>query len=400
MGWKDKLRTASFRGVAFHVESAEGEFGRRTALHEYPLRDAPYVEDLGRKTREISVEAFVLGPDYMVERDRLLDAIERAGAGTLVHPYLGSLSVKVTQARLRESTSEGGLARFSITFVEAGTDGLPRTEPDTPAAVRDASEVVGKVLLDAWVRRYAMAGKPVFLAEASTTLLTQVLSTVQAAARTVQGQADQVALLARDIQAVNRDLVSIIYTPASAAQALVANLKQLVSSVTDSPRNAFGLARLFFRFGDAWPDVTGSTASRRQQASNQSAYRQLVRGTAVAEAAVQATSIEFESQQDAIAVRDELLDAMDAIAEADDAGDDLFQALRSLRAAVVRDIQARGADLARLATYTPTQTMPALVLAYRLYGDATRADEVIARNGVRHPGFVPGAQALEVLSDA
>jgi len=43
--------------------------------------------------------------------------------------------------------------------------------------------------------------------------------------------------------------------------------------------------------------------------------------------------------------------------------------------------------------------MPAIVLAYRLYGDAERADEIVARNRVRHPGFVPGGQPLEVLSN-
>jgi prophage DNA circulation protein len=39
------------------------------------------------------------------------------------------------------------------------------------------------------------------------------------------------------------------------------------------------------------------------------------------------------------------------------------------------------------------------VVAHQLYGDATKADEIIARNrNVRHPGFVRGGQALEVLS--
>jgi prophage DNA circulation protein len=47
-------------------------------------------------------------------------------------------------------------------------------------------------------------------------------------------------------------------------------------------------------------------------------------------------------------------------------------------------------------------TQPALVLAQRLYGDPAsveaRAAEIVARNKVRHPGFVPGGVALQVLS--
>ena len=42
------LREASFKGAPFHVEETGGQFGRRTVLHEYPFRDLPYGEDLGR----------------------------------------------------------------------------------------------------------------------------------------------------------------------------------------------------------------------------------------------------------------------------------------------------------------------------------------------------------------
>ena len=44
----------------------------------------------------------------------------------------------------------------------------------------------------------------------------------------------------------------------------------------------------------------------------------------------------------------------------------------------------------------------ALVIAQRLYGDPARmeerAAEIVARNKVPHPGFVPGGAALQVLS--
>ena len=45
----ENLRPASFRGVAFEVGSHSESGGRRVELHEYPLRDAPYAEDLGKK---------------------------------------------------------------------------------------------------------------------------------------------------------------------------------------------------------------------------------------------------------------------------------------------------------------------------------------------------------------
>ena len=68
------LREASFKGVPFKVDETEGQFGRRNVLHQYPYRDLPFAEDLGREVRRFSVHAFVLTqPEY----DALVEALEK-----------------------------------------------------------------------------------------------------------------------------------------------------------------------------------------------------------------------------------------------------------------------------------------------------------------------------------
>jgi prophage DNA circulation protein len=42
--------------------------------------------------------------------------------------------------------------------------------------------------------------------------------------------------------------------------------------------------------------------------------------------------------------------------------------------------------------------MPALVLAYDYYGDASRDSEIIERNNVKHGGFVP-SEPLKMLNE-
>jgi hypothetical protein len=66
-----------------------------------------------------------------------------------------------------------------------------------------------------------------------------------------------------------------------------------------------------------------------------------------------------------------------------------YQALIGLGAAVARDLQSRAAPLPRLTTYSFPRGTSSLVLAYRLYGDANRADELRAENGTIHPAFMP-----------
>ena len=67
------------------------------------------------------------------------------------------------------------------------------------------------------------------------------------------------------------------------------------------------------------------------------------------------------------------------------------------RAAVWRDLTTRARENARLTTLTPTEVSPALVLAYDYYEDASREADIVARNGIRHPGFVP-VEPLRVIT--
>lgn len=399
MSWRDALIQATFRGAAFFVAGHEGGVGRRVQVHEFPLRDRPFAEDLGRKSRTFAMDAYVLGPDYMAARDALLRAVERPGAGQLEHPYLGEMRATCTACKVRESTAEGGVARFALEFVEAGDALFVAVATSTSAAVASTGAAASKSAQSHFEAKHKLAKRPQFIAQASQDIMGQALQGMASALGRVRTVTEQAAALNRDLEAAKRDLVTLVYSPASAAQALAGNLRSLIRNVTTAPRDALGLARPFYSFGSLLPPVPTTTASRRAQATNQAVMLQLVRVTAAAEGARAASQVSFESYQDAIATRDELLASMDdtMLAGPDD---DTYDALRALRAAVVADIAARGADLARLVQWTPAATTPALVLAQRIYADAAREPELLQRNRVRHPLFVAGAQALEVLSNA
>ena len=136
--WRLGLRPASFRGVPFFVDAAELEGGRRTVVHELPLRRRPIVEDLGPATRIHALDLYLLGDDVFAARDRLLSALEEPGPGILVHPYLGSLEVTATAVRLRHSTREGRLVRLGVIFVQTDV-GLTSAATANPAAAAETA---------------------------------------------------------------------------------------------------------------------------------------------------------------------------------------------------------------------------------------------------------------------
>lgn len=399
--WRDGLVPASFKGVSFSIQGHEGAFGRRVQLHEYPLRDTPFAEDLGRRARTLSVDALVLGGDnYWPARNALLDACESAGPGTLKHPYLGELRVVCTGCKLREDNQAGGVARFTLDFVELGEAKFPSGEASTAAAVVAKADYAAEAVQAQFERRMSVAGKPAFVAAGAGTIFSGALASIQGAVGKVRGAADAVAQLQRDVDAARNDLTTLIYAPASAAQALVASIKQLVRSVATAPADALSLARTLYRFGALLPDVQPSTTSRKQQALNQAELLGLVRVTAAAEGARAVAAVTFDNYQAAVAARDELVDTLDDAMLSAGVSDELYDALRGLRAAVVRDVAARGADLARLVTWQPAVTTPSLALAQQLWADGAREPELTARNAIRHPLFVAGAVPLEVLADA
>ena len=157
MAWRDNLVPASFRGVGFQVDETEAPIaGRRVAVHEYPGRDEPFVEDLGRVTKRWTIEAFVVGDDYATVRDRLIDACDMPGAGELVHPYLGSLQVACTACSLTERTREGRMARFSLSFVEAGANQYPSNRVNTGDNVTISADEAAGFTLGQFIERFGL----------------------------------------------------------------------------------------------------------------------------------------------------------------------------------------------------------------------------------------------------
>lgn len=397
MSWREEYLQGSFRGAKFHVEVIESGFSRRQVEHEYPAQDRTYVEDLGRASDEFTVEAYVIGPNYKAEREALVAACrDTAGPGTLVHPYRGELEVVCRGLRVRESSDKGGMAVLAITFLEAGAAVLPTVIVDTIGAVTAAAAEVKAASRASFLSKFRTAGFPQYVLDAATAQVTRFANFFNT---TVLGPIDAATAeaneLARDLKAIKDDAEAIATDAQRAADEVGASIDKVRQVYA---KGASALAKLFDA-NSARSTADRSTASGEQEAENWEALAALIRQAAIAEAATDAIETDFPSYEDAIASRDLLLDRIDADAEiADD--DNVYMAMMALRAEIARGIPDPAAKLPRIVSYAPPQTTPSLVLAYRLYGDAGRADEIVARNALRHPGFIVGGRALEVLSDA
>lgn len=400
MAWRKTLRAASFRGVRFLVDGHEFESGRRGETHEYPQRDEPYAEDLGRRARRYELEAFLLGPNYTPARDDLIKALETAGPGTLVHPYLGTERVVVRAFRLTETTGDGGKASFRITFEEAGRNQYPGGAVSSDAAIKDQAAKSSDALAADLERAFDVVGIG-WLAQPAADLVTGFADLLAASNANTGALNDGLDEFTRTLAAYRSSAsTKVLDTIALGDETndLLAELARLPSSTLSSFRTMLSIGR----WSPALDSVPETTPGRRQQRSNQDAWLGFVRRAAAVEAAKLVPSLSFVAREDAAAARDEITEVLDAEILAAGAGgdDESFRELSKLYAAVAVDLEQRGATLASVQTVRLPASAPALVVAHRLYQDALRDQEIVARNRVRHPSFVPGGTDLEVLTDA
>ncbi|WP_304164221.1 DNA circularization protein [Lonsdalea britannica] len=449
MSWIDNLHDASLRGVKFKISGDEAQFGRRVQVHEYPNRDKPYSEDLGRATRHFSVEAYVIGDDFMEQRNRLIQEIEKEGPATLIHPYYGEMSITINEpARISHTNDEGRMCRIAFSFVEAGELSFPTaglaTGKKLSSSVSWLDECIGSAM-----EAFGLDGLPDFIndgvlddASAMMDFVTDTFKYVDAgvtaAARLMNG--DLTVLLGSGGSAMN--FVNRLQTMWRAGTRLSGDTKSLVSMITGLTGVTAGhdLAPR-----GVWSTDSTTTQSRKTQSNH---VAQAIRVSAISEAAYTVTSLPKPAQSrsssqslltsssnalgagggaspvivtiphpavtdidtseattnagtttstaaatvpswdDLTEVRESLNTAIDR--ELERVTDDtLFQALVRVRSDVNSDISSRLVLAARVTERQTTEVLPAIVLAADWYDSVERADEIMARNNIQHPGFVP-----------
>lgn len=404
MSWRDQLRPGSFRGAAFLIKHHDLQVGRRIALHQYPLRDTPWAEDLGRRAREFSIECFVLGPNYMAARDALIAALEKKGPGTLVHPYYGTRQVVVAgPARISESSTDGGMCRLSIPFAEAGVKKEPASTTDTASALSGSATSAQATLANSFSTKFSVSSMPQWVKDSTMADQASLLDTLRSYATQITTLPQELQTWLNQAAEYSSGLSQLVLSPAGLANELIA----LISGLQTIAAQPIAAVNVYGNLLSWVPDTTptsGMTPQRVQQSSNRTALVNLVQGAAVTSGAASISSVPaqstttlqgFDSRDKALAVRDQFTAAIEE--QQLTVSSSAYAALSDLRVSLVRDISERAAALPRLVNFTPMVTLPAVVIANRLYEDPTRDAEIVQRNAMTYPGFATGGNALEVL---
>jgi prophage DNA circulation protein len=147
--WRDKYQEASFRSAFFFVDTDRRSGGRRVALHQYPKRSLPYAEDMGRQANGFSVAGYLIGPNYLLDKDALIAALELDGPGNLRLPLPYAMSDVLVMVRgyaATENRERGGMCTVEMEFIEYGTP-LYRPTISTTAQIQASAAAVESAVL-------------------------------------------------------------------------------------------------------------------------------------------------------------------------------------------------------------------------------------------------------------
>ena len=421
---------ASFRGAPFAVLNSDAGGGRRIALHQYPGRDDPWAEDMGRAARRWRFRGFIVDGDVVfaggpiqLQRALLLSALEASGPGLLIHPTLGALQASVAGFNIGEATDASRYSSLEVEFVEAGGQQFPslislsqglsaatgliaaltadgvrgialaasngdRREALATTAHLWANDVVGlsgdataltglASQLPGNFGRFATGGNSGINGQrptiySSSTQISDLIQATAAQRSVINGYAVEVqkAVAATDLG----------YATDVAAN-IVAMVQALAAACAD-PADAIRLLERLIGFSTDWPAASVGISV---------AFSAMVRRAACASLVTASAQYQPTSSDDAAAqilgIGGTIINEAEIAA---DSGDDRsFKALRAARAAVVDDLRSRGATLPQVKLFDPGVSEPALTLAQRYYRDPARADQLVVQANPVHPLFMP-----------
>ena len=300
------------------------------------------------------------------------------------------------------------MVRFSIPFVKVGDPLVPSLDLDTGFDLNvKADYVVTSITADA----LDVAG-PDFLQQAAyavlvgTTKLTGKLARANAKIAAATGIVTDLSSAVDDFA---ENLNTLLRAPATLHLALRDLANSLFTAIVpaddtldrgDVARNA-ALASLALSeatrvtTNDLDP-VAVTTATRQKQQDNQDLLLDVSEIVNVAEALRAMGRIPLANADQATALLDGALGLVDGILDRGTLDDGMDQAVRDLRASFLIPLRNQTVALSSMGLYTPPIDAPARAVAWDLYGDSGRDQEIIEHNLIEDPNRIHGGVPIHV----
>ena len=439
-GLDPSLSPASFRGVVFEVDTDQESYGRRIVTHEYTMRDDPYHEDLGEKFQSFSITGYVWGEDSIAQKEAVVAAARSRGPGLLQLPAKPAFLAVCPSLKVTRSVAKQGY--FELTFEfhrDDGVTGFPIIGSAFEQMIMTAALAAVDNIRTLFDSTFNGFGAQLYATDNAVGILQSfaqvVVDTLNG--NSLTGSSETAAAIMHDALGIFSNAEEIVrptgYTtfgndgqivqsnvysaltgspapvqsptlvnPLSSAVILtMGGIFDRLSQVL-APSDAVvvfqGLAAFSVGETVATPspifDENGRTGlsvvsvSDQKNQDNATALNGSVRMLALMQFARAVAATNYTSRVAAIQARADLVELFNQ--QIDRVLDDVIaNNLVEIRDMAVKALSVQITNTASVITVQANGSMPSLYWAFRLYDDANRADELIDRNDVPCPAFMP-----------
>lgn len=397
MSWKDFQRKGSFRGVPFEIRTSQAPSGRKIVQHEFPNREETYPEDKGKAPKVYDIEGYVIGEDYHEKKKALEKAFDEKGPGELIHPYYGSIIVKVGPVNFNESNTEGGIATFVAKFYPDGSSVFPKADRDKAAEMLDSSESALTEIKRDFDEEFSITGLPAFAVDTSRDLIGKSRDIFNKTVKLLSNESNALAELAFSTRNLVADANDLLQAPSNLSQRLLDSFQLLEDSFTD-PKQKSDAHSEFFSFGDDTSDIIGDTPTRDEQRKNKKTYNDFMKRVSSVKAANAAISGDYSTISEATKKRDSILDVIESqMRDTDD--NDVFQSLMEVKSNLIDSLPDVDEQLPNLKVIKTEKMTDAITFSYKNFGIISKESEIISRNNIEHPAFISQDTEVEVIDD-
>lgn len=402
---------ASFRGVPFVFVAAKGKTGRRALPHEYPKRDGGYSEDNGGVLNNEVVQAILVGANAETEFKQLLNALNVAGPGELVHPYFGLQQVQIGDVNYDLNNNERYKASLSFTIYTAVETFSPTQTVDTQQQTADAASTAEMV------NNAQFTKKVNELSPLQNTTLTESIDTALTDLdKFTTGLPSLPTALGEWVDRLDKfkgSTARLIAYPGEIARDLTSLITDVKDLVTEMPQ----ALNVYDQLVQTWDGLlTEVSLEPIDSADVQALFIQqakkialvFTRNAAVIAKTQVIASIDSndvnggfhysqQAQATATLINEQLQQLAEQSIESDDR--DGWRAFRVLRTAIADDLTVRIQQLPHLKVVSPSRTVPIALLAYQQTGDTSNRDMLVQQNQLSRPSFITPHHSIEFVAE-
>lgn len=401
------LLPGSYRGIFFHAPDTTSDVGRRVVEYLFPGVDLADYDDFGLAPGVVSLNGLIVGDDYRAQAAALEAAFETPGPATLIHPWLGPMTViMVEPAQIYFSDRELRVVRFSASFkrikggalsVGAGVAGLTSAISGIVSAATAVASAVGAIISS--VRTLSAAR--------SYRVVTSAIDGLTAPAGT-----------ARLLPRLKASIADGNPTDPVAFDMLMQTASALINSDTSTPAVSPAAGAVVQAQPQPVPTMSMAltlveqlnAASLDAPSDADRALLLAAAGQFLAQLAAQSMFADYVSRQEAQAMRARVTAAIEALCDSldqfsgstfDAASTVLRRSARDLQSSIIADINETIGRLPAVLIFRADRPLDAWLLAQHVFGDTPHLIEagyrdIVARNKPRHASALPAGN-IEVL---